>query len=116
MEPYNSKNSLSWKTAPHASSGCTRGSQWLQSGSCREIGISRGFKCPSGRNELGLFSWTIALQPGGLARPSVADRPATSWLGAKMNGSVALSLSSAHDSPAPAAQSATGRASNPGPG
>src|ERR1700674_3508058 len=73
MEPYHLANSLLWKAGPHASRGCTRGSQWFQSGSCREIGISRGFKFPSGRKTLGRISGTIALQSSACATASWAD-------------------------------------------
>src|SRR5947209_9283183 len=98
---YKSQNSLVSNDWPHASRGWTTGSQWFQSGSCSEMGISRGFKFPSGRNATGVMCGTIALQSSGFARPFGADRVASSPPDAKMYGSVAVSLSSAHDSPAP---------------
>ena len=78
------------------------------------MGISRGCKFPSGLKADGLMSGTIALQYAAFSiGPMTGLR---SRFGAKMNASAALSLSSTHESPAPAAQLATGWASNPGPG
>ena len=77
--PYDVANSLCAKAGPHASLGCTWGSHWLQSGSCKAMRISRGLRLASGRNTSGLICPTSSRRlgafPGGFEATRLPKRP-----------------------------------------
>src|ERR1700722_4726393 len=109
--PYKAANALCVKAGPHASLGCTRGSHWFQSGSCKAMGICRALRSPSGRKMSGVIWGTGPLRLRAFPAELI---PSLRWRIRYCNAS--LSWSRTQVSPAPAAQLEIGCSSSPGPG